>query len=128
MASYDYDGGNNELVWDLRQFYAKYIANYLLRFDEAKEIQNYPVMKNQLEWLFKTVKGKVKKKYTEKDFTDDMKLILTYATKHPLAWDNRGKNEERQELEQLFMNLYSNLFSAMVDAGIFGKGYDYSGL
>jgi hypothetical protein len=127
MGYEDYE--TDELKWDLRRFYAVYVSKFLVRFDDARESKDFPQMLKQIQWLFSTVKGKVKKKYPKEMFTEQEKKIITIANKYPQAW--RGDKFESRavtDLEEAFIELYENLFDAMVQSGIFGKSEDLRGL
>jgi len=125
----DNSSNGSDLLWDLRMYYAFYVSRYLSNFAQSREQNNYPKMINELKWLFYTIRPRVKKEYSEKNFEDDYNNIVKISNKYKDDWTGKKRTSEGiTEIEESILILYSNLMEAMIDAGIFGKGEDLSGL
>jgi len=91
--SYDNSGDNNELIYDLRQTYAKLLDEILTRLSECRIHKDYIRWLEALDDLHTEISQKLKK--DEKiEYEKQLRICVSVLNKYPAIY-----NKQSQEIE-----------------------------
>lgn len=136
------DQDSKELAYDLRQRYAKLVADHLEDIAYARKEKNYPLWFSSLEDLHTIVSHKIeevkekkskKKKKKEEKEEDTYKSLrekfITLANKHQNSYCGEGKKDPKEvfALENSLRAIERYLYKEMDDAKMFGGKRDTEG-
>jgi len=139
---YNYEGTeNHDLVYDLRQRYAKLVGDHLEMISVLRIAKNYPEYFNALDHLYTIIEFKFKERTKEKAMTwekikqkvDDYAMlrkdVIAIALKYPQVWFSKSINNQGVELiEQALKNIERYLIFKMGEANMFGSKREVEGL
>jgi len=94
--NYDNSGDNNELIYDLRQTYAKLLDEILCRIAECRLHKDYIRWFEALDDLHTEISQKLKEG-EKKDYEKNIRLCVETLKKYPAAY-----NKQSQEIEGVY--------------------------
>ena len=103
--NYNNSDDNNELVYDLRQTYAKLLEEILLRIAECRVQKNFVGWFNALDDLHTEISQKFDK--DEKvNYEKELLICVTLLNKYPAAYNKQSSNVQQQfEVKSALKNL-----------------------
>ena len=132
MAYQNYDNtfDDSKLAWDLRQFYAKYSALYMVDYKKAEDANDYPAMLKVLDKWHSTVAHEWIQDKKDEDFEKFRANVVKLSNDHNLIWFGRKKDNAKAvyEIEMALMEMKKYLMRNMKEAGMFGTIWNDDGL
>ena len=118
------DDSTNQLTWDLRTFYVKYVSSYILSFKIAEDQNNYPSMLKSLDNWHSTIKHEWLKEAGAEDqnYEQLRKEFVEAANKHKDEFHRKGNNHSAiQLLEDKLQDMKHYLLFMMKKSKMFGS-------
>jgi hypothetical protein len=137
----DFNHENNDLAYDLRQRYAKLVADHMELITGFRITKNYPEYFNALDHLYTLIEFKFKERKNEKEMTwEKIKKIvdsydklrkesITLANRYKTVWFGKSNDENGvAKIEQALKTIERYLIFKMGEANMFGSKREIEGL
>lgn len=124
--SYDESG---KLAWDLRQFYARWVAKYMIDFKIAEENDSYPTMFRALCRWHSSAKHEWQEDGIDEDWAKLKDEFAKLSNKYRSAYFGKSfKSSEVSSIEESLQTMKEYLLYHMKNSGMFGATWDDDGL
>ena len=118
-----------KLAWDLRQFYTRFVAIYMLRFKEAEDNEDYPNMLKCLDKWCSTIKHEWSENKKDEEYLKLREKLIEAARKYKNTFFKKEKNEQGVfEIESALGEIKEYLMAKMKEAGMFGSEWNDDGI
>lgn len=132
MAKPDYyeNPFTEEMAWDLRQFFARYIALHMMDYYRAEIDDDYPKMLKVLLKWHATIWGKINKNGdADEKFDELLSKVIEKANQHTTVYLGSSKDPVgTHELDDSFLKVKGYLISVMEENQMFGARKEFAGL
>jgi hypothetical protein len=118
------EDSTNQLTWDLRTFYVKYVSSYILSFKMAEDVNNYPLMLRYLDKWHSTIKHEWIKEVGVVDETYEKlrKEFVMVAQKYKEEFHKKGNGSlGLQLLDDKLQDMKHYLLFMMKKSKMFGS-------
>lgn len=115
-----YDSG---MVWDLRQFYERLLASYIVSFKEAEEVDDYPSMLRCLDKWYYSAKTEWSPEKEDEQYVNNLrKRIIDLSNEYEGVWFKKSyKPEPLEKIQNAFQQAKAYLLFKMKSSNAFGK-------
>ena len=127
MSEFD-TGDKQVLAYDLRQRYAKLVADHLEDISFARKNHDYSNYFNGLIDVYTITRHKFKTKGSREEFEILKQKIIKLANEHKDVWggNNNGNSNSIAEIENSLRQMEMLIYDQMDKAKMFGSQYDMS--
>lgn len=130
--AYDYNQTNNnqDLAYDLRQYYAKIVGEHLESIANARRNNNYDQYYKSLDDLHTIIRHKFKNTTKDEEEYQTLKTkVLKIANENKSAWFGTSiKQESCSIIDSTLKDIEMFLYDKMEKANMFGSNKKISGL
>jgi len=120
---------SGKMAWDLRQFYARWVAKYMLDFKQAEDESDYPSMLKMLCRWHSSAKHEWSEDKTD-DAWDNLKInFYSLANKNKNVYFRKSFDAEPiAKLEDHLQKMKEFLLYKMKNSNMFGATWNDDGL